>query len=150
VLVTDFDHGRACHNCGALDLDRRLRQSGVTPREAEVLELLASRLTNAEIAEALFISVRTVESHVSALLRKLSLPDRLSLSGLARDIVGRHGKKLPLPGVLADAFAGAPFVGRTRELERLTDLFGAVTARGRRRLALLTGEAGIGKTRLAA
>jgi FixJ family two-component response regulator len=48
----------------------RLAAAGVTAREAEVLAVLGGRPTNAEIAEQLCISVRTVESHVSALLRK--------------------------------------------------------------------------------
>ena len=56
------------------------RGSEVTAREAEVLALLGRHLTNVQIAEALCISVRTVESHVSALLRKLGLPDRRSLA----------------------------------------------------------------------
>jgi DNA-binding CsgD family transcriptional regulator len=42
---------------------------GVSAREAEVLAAIAEHLTNAEIAGRLFISVRTVESHVSSLLR---------------------------------------------------------------------------------
>ena len=49
----------------------RLAVAGVTAREAEVLAVIGGRLTNQEIAERLCISVRTVESHVSALLRKL-------------------------------------------------------------------------------
>jgi len=48
----------------------------VSAREAEVLAAVSAHLTNAEIAEQLFISVRTVESHVSSLLRKLQVADR--------------------------------------------------------------------------
>src|SRR3954453_10197797 len=43
---------------------------GMSPREAEVLEALSDGLTNAQIGQRLHISVRTVESHVSSLLRK--------------------------------------------------------------------------------
>ena len=49
----------------------------VTKREAEVLSALGERLTNAEIAARLFVSERTVESHVSALRRKLEASSRL-------------------------------------------------------------------------
>ncbi|MEU1158507.1 helix-turn-helix transcriptional regulator, partial [Streptomyces sp. NPDC005918] len=52
----------------------------ISSREAEVLALLGEHLSNAEIAARLFISVRTVESHVSSLLRKLEMPDRRALS----------------------------------------------------------------------
>ena len=48
----------------------------VSAREAEVLDALGDHLTNAEIAQRLHISVRTVESHVSSLLRKLGAADR--------------------------------------------------------------------------
>jgi DNA-binding CsgD family transcriptional regulator len=49
--------------------------TGVSAREAEVHAGIAEHLTNAEIAERLLISVRTVESHVSSLLRKLGVRD---------------------------------------------------------------------------
>ncbi|WP_231510185.1 response regulator transcription factor, partial [Streptosporangium roseum] len=52
----------------------------ISPREAEVLELVGAHLSNAEIAARLCISVRTVESHVSSLLRKLEVPDRRALA----------------------------------------------------------------------
>jgi DNA-binding NarL/FixJ family response regulator len=48
----------------------------VSAREAEVLRLLANGLTDREIAESLAISPRTVESHVSSLLRKLGVRNR--------------------------------------------------------------------------
>jgi predicted ATPase/DNA-binding SARP family transcriptional activator/DNA-binding CsgD family transcriptional regulator len=54
----------------------------VSEREAEVLALVAERLTNAEIGARLFISVRTVETHVSSLLRKLGARDRRALAEL--------------------------------------------------------------------
>ena len=57
--------------------------AAVSAREAEVLAAVSDHLTNAEIAERLFISVRTVESHVSSLLRKLQLADRRELAAAA-------------------------------------------------------------------
>jgi DNA-binding CsgD family transcriptional regulator len=45
-------------------------------REREVLDLICARHTNAEIAGKLFISVKTVDHHVSAVLAKLDAPTR--------------------------------------------------------------------------
>ncbi|HKT00603.1 MAG TPA: helix-turn-helix transcriptional regulator, partial [Rugosimonospora sp.] len=69
---------------GAAPLDPRLLRLGVTAREAEVLDLLADRLTNREIADRLYLSPRTVEKHVAALARKLDARDRVELGQAAR------------------------------------------------------------------
>lgn len=53
--------------------------SALTPRERAVLELVRRRWSNAEIAAELVLSVRTVETHVSSLLRKLGAPNRRTL-----------------------------------------------------------------------
>ena len=59
--------------------DRRLVAAdlGLTPREVEVLGQLAAGRTDGEIAEALFISKKTASVHVSNLLRKLEVANRV-------------------------------------------------------------------------
>ncbi|HEX6384478.1 MAG TPA: response regulator transcription factor [Anaerolineae bacterium] len=51
----------------------------LTPREQEVLVLIAEGLTNAEIAEKLVISIKTVDRHRENIMRKLDLHSRVSL-----------------------------------------------------------------------
>jgi DNA-binding NarL/FixJ family response regulator len=58
----------------------RLQAVGVTSREMDVLHLVALGLTNAEIAERLFLSRRTVETHVANLLAKTGAPSRAGLA----------------------------------------------------------------------
>lgn len=57
----------------------------LSPREQEVMRLIARGYTYREAATALFISDRTVETHVSSVLRKLQLTNRYELSRWARD-----------------------------------------------------------------
>jgi DNA-binding CsgD family transcriptional regulator len=56
---------------------------GLTPREREVLALLCQRLTDPEIAARLFLSPRTVESHVARIFAKLDVTNRRDAVALA-------------------------------------------------------------------
>jgi predicted ATPase/DNA-binding CsgD family transcriptional regulator len=130
---------------GGVDGMTLLDGARVSTREAEVLAALGEHLTNQEIAARLFISVRTVESHVSSLLRKLGLTTRRELAELAgagddvvtgsvpRDVSGPPSLPQPLTS----------FVGRRTERD---DLLATLADH---RLVTAVGPGGVGKTRLA-
>ncbi len=63
---------------------------GLTRREHEVLDLICAGHTNAEIAAKLFISAKTVDHHVSAVLAKLDAP--------TREVAATHAARLGLVG----------------------------------------------------
>ena len=114
--------------------------AGISPREAEVLALVGDHRSNAEIGARLFISVRTVETHVSSLLRKLGVPDRRALA-LAAGELARTERS-------SEALASLPspltsFVGRAEERAALGEVVRA------NRLVTAVGPGGVGKTRLA-
>ncbi|MFB4313809.1 LuxR C-terminal-related transcriptional regulator [Actinomadura sp. 21ATH] len=115
----------------------------ISPREAEVLDLVGRHLSNAEIAARLTISVRTVESHVSSLLRKLEVPDRRALAGRAPapDPAGGGGGGSHARPVLPAPLTS--FVGRSDERALLAGMIGA------HRQVTAVGPGGVGKTRLA-
>jgi DNA-binding NarL/FixJ family response regulator len=69
-----------------LDRERRgepLREEPLTPREQEVIKLIAESYSTRQIAEALVISEKTVERHRSNILEKLGMHDRVELTRYA-------------------------------------------------------------------
>lgn len=76
-FVLDAFRGNAMDTPSEIDL--------LSPREQEVMKLIARGHTYREAASALFISDRTIETHVSNVLKKLQLSNRYELSRWARD-----------------------------------------------------------------
>jgi DNA-binding CsgD family transcriptional regulator/tetratricopeptide (TPR) repeat protein len=66
---------------GESSVPPELRSLGVTSREMDVLRLVASGLTNVDIAQRLYLSPRTVETHVSSLLARTGCRSRQGLRG---------------------------------------------------------------------
>ena len=64
----------------------RKNPAGLTNRQVDVLRLLADGLTNAEIAEDLFVSTRTVDHHVSAVLMKLGVSSRRDAASMIDEL----------------------------------------------------------------
>jgi LuxR family maltose regulon positive regulatory protein len=58
----------------------------LTPKEFEILRLLATRLSRREIAEHLFVSINTVKTHQRSLYRKLDADDRSTALARARNL----------------------------------------------------------------
>ena len=100
--------------------------AGLTPREAQVLRLLAAGLSNTEIAARLGLSGRTVDNHVSAILRKLGVRTRGDASAQAERLCGEpelpafsgawHGSRASVGSY------GQVCPGRSSELEKVTTL----------------------------
>ena len=66
--------------------DERLRELGVTPREREILELIANGMSNREIAEKLFVSENTVKTHSTRLFDKLGAKRRTQAVQLGKEL----------------------------------------------------------------
>jgi len=64
----------------------RLRELGITRREREILELIATGLSNREIAERLFVSENTVKTHSSRLFDKLSAKRRTQAVQIGKEL----------------------------------------------------------------
>jgi DNA-binding NarL/FixJ family response regulator len=75
-IIEQFAHAR-------LDPELGARLESLTHRELEVLKLLAGGKSNAELAAELFVTEGTVKTHVSSLLSKLGLRDRVQAVVLA-------------------------------------------------------------------
>ena len=108
--------------------------STLTPRESAVLAAIERRLSNPEIAAELFISVRTVESHIASLKRKLGAESRAELMAAAGER-REHAASVRLPR--------NAFVGRDADLAALAGLLDA------HHWVTVVGPGGVGKTRLA-
>ncbi|MGD0471797.1 MAG: LuxR C-terminal-related transcriptional regulator [Candidatus Velthaea sp.] len=112
----------------------------LSPRQAEIANLVAGGRSNREIAVALHLSERTVESHIATLFNKLTVRSRTELvaavlrsaAALSPDCI-----KTNLPLQLNR------LVGREAEVAHLTALLAA------ERLVTITGAGGVGKTRVA-
>jgi DNA-binding NarL/FixJ family response regulator len=93
VTRTVIDRMAGQRSIGTEADDRRLEE--LTPREREVLELIAHGLSNAEIARALVIEETTVKTHVKRILMKLRLRDRVQA------VIFAYESGLTQPGTVA-------------------------------------------------
>ena len=66
--------------------ETRANPAGLTARQVDVLSLLGQGYTNAQIADQLVLSVRTVDSHVAAVLDKLGVRDRRDAATRAAEL----------------------------------------------------------------
>jgi DNA-binding CsgD family transcriptional regulator len=82
VVVREVSVGQA----GFVPNDETLQALGITPREHEILGLIAAGLSNREIAGKLFVSENTVKTHASRLFQKMGVSRRTQASHKGREL----------------------------------------------------------------
>ncbi|WP_017587974.1 response regulator [Nocardiopsis ganjiahuensis] len=87
-VLNEMEHGRSTRRVAAAE-----QVGGLTEREREVLALLGAGLSNAEIGRRLFLVEGTVKGHVSTILKRLGVRNRVEAAVLAYEagLVGRAG-----------------------------------------------------------
>lgn len=75
---------RVAADLASLPGRRPMREGGLTAREREIAELVASGLSNKEVAARLFVSLRTVEANLSKVYAKLNVRTRTELANVIR------------------------------------------------------------------
>ena len=82
VIATDI---KDRYFTSLLNVDPAEAKKELTMKEIEIVKYIAQGLTSKEIAEKLFISHRTVETHRHNILKKLDMPNSAQLSSWAKD-----------------------------------------------------------------
>jgi predicted ATPase/DNA-binding CsgD family transcriptional regulator len=117
----------------------------LSAREREVAELVVHGKSNRAIADALFLSERTVESHVSSIFNKLNVHSRVELAGAVLQGAAKVGSDTHRHHITSNNLPIQPtsFLGREHDVEEVKSLV------GQHNLVTLSGAGGVGKTRLA-
>jgi predicted ATPase/DNA-binding CsgD family transcriptional regulator len=117
----------------------------LSAREREVAELVVHGKSNRAIADALFLSERTVESHVSSIFNKLNVHSRVELAGAVLQGAGKFGSDTHRHHITSNNLPIQPtsFVGRDVESSEVKALL------TKSRLVTIVGAGGVGKTRVA-
>jgi DNA-binding NarL/FixJ family response regulator len=90
--------GRLAHLARESHARQRTRSADLTPRELEVVQLIAERLSNKQIARRLSLSLYTVKNHIHNIVAKLEVEDRHQAVEYARQ--HRWLRRMPAPGRL--------------------------------------------------
>ncbi|OWY59800.1 hypothetical protein B7486_72625 [cyanobacterium TDX16] len=101
--LIQLDVGPPTDHAGLVDAEAAEKVATLSPREHEVVALLAEGLTNRQLAERLFISERTANRHVSNIFTKLGVSSRAAAASLAT----RAGMERPMEH-LPDAIGPPP------------------------------------------
>jgi DNA-binding CsgD family transcriptional regulator len=85
VLAVESVHGGVGSDLEAPAREWLAQAEGLSVREAGILELVAQGLTNAEIAERLYLSINTVKTYIRTAYRKMGVDRRSQAVGWAMD-----------------------------------------------------------------
>jgi DNA-binding NarL/FixJ family response regulator len=104
TLVAAIAGGKVFHSFAVAPSARAVRRDGLTPRELEILAMVAGGAANGRIAKSLWVTEQTVKYHLSNIYRKLGVANRTQASHYAH-VHGYLGHASPARRVTADEAA---------------------------------------------